>query len=239
MSIFNIFIYQPILNLTVFLYNLIPGQDLGIVIICLTIFIEALLFPLNIKSIKSQKTLSELEPKIKEIKEKFKNNKEQLAKETMKIYQNAGINPLSGIFSLIIQIPILFGLYKVFSKGIFNGEAGILYSFISSPSVIKTYFLGINLSQPNFLLTVLAVVSQFFQTKLSFIKKKDPIKLVKNKNMPDISEIMRKQMLYFFPFFTFLILLKISSAISLYLVVSSVFTILQTLYITQKSKVKS
>ena len=101
-GLFNIFLYQPILNLLVFLYNIISGHDLGVAIIVLTILIKILLYPLTKQSIKGQKALQDLQPKIEEIKRKFKDNKEQQAKETMALYKNEKVNPLSSCLPLIL-----------------------------------------------------------------------------------------------------------------------------------------
>lgn len=230
-GIFTILIYQPLLNITVFLYNLIPGQDLGVVIIVLTILIKLLLYPISMKGFKSQKSLAELEPKIKEIREKFKNDQGKATREIMALYQKAGINPFSGSLLLLLQIPILFGLFRVFSGGILDGNFDLLYSFLGVPNQVKPFFLGVNLAKPYIVLALLAVLFQFVQTRQSLPKKQEqtsPKKKKTNQNLPDFSEMMRKQMLYFFPIFTFLVLVKIPSAISLYLLVSSIFSILQT-----------
>ena len=225
-NLFNTFFYQPLLNALVLLYEVIPGGNLGMAIILLTLLIRTLLFPLNLKSIKSQKAISELEPKIKTVRSKFKDNKERLAQETMKLYREANINPFSGIFLILIQLPVLFALYKVFSKGVFFDDLAGLYSFVSHPGQISPQFLVLDLSQPNSLLSVLAGVSQFFQTKMQSFKPKS-----ETKKSFDFSQVLQKQMLYFFPLFTFLVLLRLPSAISLYLVASSAFSILQILYV--------
>ena len=110
---FNEILYRPLFNILVLLYNIIPGDDLGIAIIVLTIGIKLVLYPLNQKAIKSQKALQELQPKIKEIQKKYK-DKTQQAEELLKLYKEAKINPFSGFLPLLIQIPILIALYKVF-----------------------------------------------------------------------------------------------------------------------------
>jgi len=234
-NIFNQIFYQPLLNLLFLLYQLLPGKDFGMAVILLTILIKILLYPLNLKSIRSQKTISELEPKIREIKEKFKDNKEKILKETFEFYQKEKINPLSGFFLILIQIPILFALYKVFLRGVF--EPQYLYAFLPSPGEIKPYFFNINLTKPDFLLAFLAGIFHFLQARLftplnskhltGFTLKSG----AKTKKISQFSEIFQKQMLYFFPVFTFFILLKIPSAIALYLIVSTTFSILQTFYV--------
>jgi len=231
-DIFNLIFYQPLFNFLVLLYKIIPGKDFGIVIILLTILSKIVLYPLNSKSIKSQKALSELEPKLKEIREKFKNDKKKIAEETFALYQEAKVNPFSGILLIFIQLPILIALYKTFTSFVSGQGLEYLYSFVSDPGEIRLNFLMINLAQPNFLLAVLSGLLQFWQAKTQNIKTK-----MGSKEAQDFSRILQKQMLYFFPFFTFIILLKMPSAIALYLITSTIISISQTIYV-QKTRIK-
>lgn len=231
-NIFHTFFYQPLFNALIFLYELIPGGDFGLAIILLTLLIRALLFPLNAKSIRSQKAISDLEPKLQAIRKKFEGNKEKIAKETMRIYQEAKINPFSGLVLVLIQLPILIALYRVFTKSVFVEELQYLYSFISRPQEIKPNFLMTDLSQPNALLAAGAGILQFLQTKMQSSSSKKA--KTETGNQSDFSQVLQKQMLYFFPAFTFLILLRIPSAISLYLAASAIFSILQIFYVQKK-----
>jgi YidC/Oxa1 family membrane protein insertase len=163
-SAFNIVLYQPLFNALVFLYQFLPGKDFGIAVITLTIIIRIILYPLMLKSIKSQKMLSELQPKIQEIQQKYKNDKEKQAKEMMSLYQKEKINPFGGCLPLLIQLPILIALYRVFWRGLQPGVISHLYSFVPNPGVINPIFFGlINLAESNFGLAIFAGISQFFQ----------------------------------------------------------------------------
>ncbi|MDO8486390.1 MAG: YidC/Oxa1 family membrane protein insertase [Candidatus Staskawiczbacteria bacterium] len=229
-KIFTVLLYYPLFNILVLLYNYLPGHDFGIAVILLTIIIRIILYPISVKTLNSQKTLQDLQPKIKEIQDKYKNNKEQLAKETLELYRKEKINPFSGLFLAIAQLPILIALYTVFWKGLNPSELSNLYSFISSPGQINPVFLGIiDLSKVNFIFAVLAGIIQFFQTKM-LTPKSD---LKQNKNS-DISQIMQKQMIYIFPFLTIFILMKLPSAIGLYWIVSGIFSIIQQYVILKK-----
>src|SRR3989338_1999815 len=110
-QIFNTIFYQPLLSALLFIYQRLPGHDLGVAIILLTLLIKLLLYPLGAKAIKSQKALQELQPKMKEIQERFKNDKNTQAKETMELYKREKINPFSSFGLLIVQLPILFALF--------------------------------------------------------------------------------------------------------------------------------
>jgi len=91
-TIFNETLARPLFNLLVWVYNVVPGQDFGIAIIIVTIFLRVLLYPLSDKALKSQKILQELQPKIKELQKKYKNKEEQ-AKKMMEFYKEHKINP--------------------------------------------------------------------------------------------------------------------------------------------------
>ena len=229
---FNLILYQPLFNALVFLYQYLPGHDFGIAVIVLTILIKVILYPLGTQGIKSQKALSSLQPKIKEIQEKFKGDKEKQAKATMELYKQEKINPLSGCLPLLVQLPILIALFRVFWKGFGTEQLGFLYSFIPHPGQIDTTFLGImNLAEASIILAVLTGITQFFQTKMVTTKQKTA-----KKGSPDFSQMMQKQMLYFFPIFTVFILCRLPSAIAVYWLTTTLFTIGQQ-YITLKKKI--
>ena len=195
---FQTFFYQPILNLLIFLYNIVPGHDLGIAIILLTIIIKVILLPLSKKSLKSQKELQELQPKIEELKKKYKDNKEELGRAMMKLYKENKVNPLSSCLPLLIQMPFLFAVFRVFRDGFTNGSLDLVYSFVSRPEVVDMMSLGfIDLEKRNITIAILAGAAQFWQTKMLMSKRpKIKDKVAKDE---DIAAIMNKQMIYFMP----------------------------------------
>lgn len=236
-------LYAFFLNVLVLLYQYLPGRDFGIAIIVLTILIRLILYPLMTKSIKSQKALTELQPKIQEIQQKYKTDKERQLKEIFGLYKKEKINPFSGFLPLLIQLPILIGLFKVFmtfQNGLDPTKLTVLYSFVSVANLKEApTFLGlINLAQPNLILAFLAGICQFIQTKMVIPQQKisggSPSSSKKQDQMARFSSIMQKQMLYFFPIFTVFILLTLPSAIGLYWTVTSLFSIGQQYLIFKK-----
>ena len=220
---FEILLYQPLFNALIFLYQTIPGQDFGIAIIVLTILIKVVFYPLTTMSIKSQRVLAQLQPKIQEIQKKFKKDKERQAKEMMVFYKKEKINPLSGCFPMLIQLPILIALFQVFIRGFGPEQMELLYGFVTDPGVINFYFLGtVNLIEPNIIMALLAGIAQFFQSKMMIPK----IKKIKQGEgqMAQFSAVMQKQMGYFMPIFTVFILLGLPSAMGLYWLVTALFS---------------
>jgi YidC/Oxa1 family membrane protein insertase len=231
-NIFNIILYKPLFNLLVLLYNYIPGKDFGLAIIFLTLIIRILLYPLSVKAVNSQKALQKLQPKIQEAQRKYKDDKEKQAKEVLEIYKTEKINPFSGLFLAMIQFPILIALYNVFWQGLNPKELTNLYSFVSNPININSFFLGmVDLSKPNLIFAITAGILQYFQTKM-LTPKTAPSSAGKN---PDFSQMMQKQMLYFFPILTMIILLGLPSALGLYWIISGLFSIIQQYFILKKT----
>src|SRR3989344_415443 len=224
--LFNEVFYKPLFNGLIFLYNTIPNHDMGVSIIVLTIIIRLILWPLTNKSIRSQKALAALQPKIEEIKKKFKDNKEAQAKALMAVYSENKINPLGGILPILIQIPIIFALWRVFLNSI-SSDFSSIYPFIQAPAEIQTIFLGLfDLTKRSMLLAVIAVVLQYFQTKMimpSYTKTPEG----RSSGNADFGRIMSKQMLYFGPVISMVIFWTLPAALPLYWIVVTLMTILQ------------
>lgn len=230
LEVFNKVLYQPLFNALVLIYNYFPGNDFGIAVIVLTVLIRLALHPLMSQSLKSQRVMSDLQPKIKEIQKKFKGDQQKQTEALLKIYQEAKINPISGFLPLLIQLPLLIALYQVFWKGLKPGAMSSLYGFVPNSGIINPSFLGlVNLSQASMLLAILAGTVQFFQAKSMNPKMK---KAGDNKTN-QMANIMQKQMMYFLPFFTVMILLRLPAAIALYWIVTSLFSIMQQYFVNR------
>ena len=221
-------IYQPLFNALIFIYNLLP--NLGLSVIVLTGVIKLITLPLNIKAFKLQQAMTEIQSEIKDVQKKYKDNPEIQAKAVSEIFKREKISPLGPIVPILIQLPILIALYQLFWQGLWVQE-NHLYSFVSRPDIINPLFFSIDLSQPSAILAILAGLAQLVQTLMV------PNALKKNKNSGDMKEKMsaalQKQMMFFFPVLTVFILLKLPSALGLYWLATSVFTILQQ-YILDK-----
>ena len=222
-------------NALVLLYNYIPGHDFGIAIVFLTLIIRFVLYPISIKAINSQKGLQKLQPKIQELQKKYKDDKEKQAKEILELYKSEKINPFSGLLLALIQLPILIALYQVFWNGLNPKELTALYSFVANPGQINALFVHlIDLSKPNLILAIFAGLTQYFQTKMVLPKTGSTAE--KKGNGPDFSQVMQKQMVYFFPVFTVIILVSLPSALGLYWTISGLFSIIQQYFVLKEDK---
>lgn len=228
-GIFNTFFYQPLFNLLVAIYNFLPNHDIGISIILLTVLIRVILSPLSKSSLKSQKAMQGLQPKMDEVKKKYANQKEKQAQALMELYKQEKVNPLSSCLPLIIQLPFLLAIYRVFINGFKVTSLSILYSFVHNPGAINPSFLGLlNLSVPNTILALLAALAQFWQTKM-LVRKKPAIKSEGSKD-ENMMAIMNQQMTYLFPVLTFIIGLKLPSGLMVYWLTTTLLTVLQQKY---------
>ncbi len=233
--IYNL-IYQPLFNILIFFYNIAPFPDLGIAVIFLTVLIKGFLYPLGIKAAKSQKEMQAIQPEIKKIQEKYKENKEEQAKKIMELYKEKGVNPFSGMLPIFIQLPILVSLFQIFTRGLENEEMKHLYEFISTPEIVNYNFLGIiDLSSPNVFLAIIAAAGQYIQMKMTMSGKKAEKKEEGKK--ADMAKAMQTQMIYFLPGFTFIVLLNLPSAVGLYWIVTVIFSVYQQYSVRDKEEV--
>ena len=232
-QLFKTILYQPIFNLLVWLYNIIPGHDIGLAIIAITIIIKLILYPFSLKSIKSQKALQDLQPKMDELKKKYKDNPQELTKATMNLYKQEKISPFSSCLPMLIQFPFLIAVYQVFRKGLTNGQSlDIVYPFIHNPgSINATAFGFLNLATPNAVLAVLAGLAQFWVSKMLITKKQPSVPSAKDEGM---TATMNKQMVYFMPVITVFIGLSLPGGLALYWLITTILTGVQQLIIFKK-----
>ncbi len=255
MTLYMEVLYKPLFNAMVFLYNLIPWEyvAIGLAIIILTLIIKVLLYSMSAKSIIAQREMQKMQPRMNEIKEKYKNDRETQSKEMMKFYKENKINPLSSCLPLLIQLPILIALYRVFQHGLIdpNELTTNLYPFIHNPGFLQANFLGIfDLAVPNVFLAIVAGISQFFQSFMLLRMKTDKEKeeeierkkIAKKKKKPDFADTasnMTKQMTYVMPIITVFIAMSLPSGLAFYWIATSIFAIgQQWLILKRKEKLE-
>ena len=235
--LFNSFFYNPLYNSLILLIDYLPGGSVGLAVILLTVVVKLLLFPLSASSIRTQIKMKDIDGELKEIKEKHKDNREEMGKKMLELYKENKINPFAGLFLIIIQIPVVIALYFVFRSGFPAVNLDILYSFVPTPTMVDTNFLNfIDLSaNNNILVALLAGVSQYYQM-LFVMKKNEKPKEEKKQDSPmeDIMKMMQFQMKYIMPIITFFISFFFVSVIGLYWFVSNLFAIGQEIYIQKK-----
>ncbi len=234
-SLYNFFIKTPIYNGLIFILAIIPGGDVGLAVIIITIIVKLVILPISHKSIKAQADIKGLEGEINKIKEKYKDSQEQAVK-IMSLYKEHGVNPFSGIFLLFLQIPIILALYFVFQGGI-DINSPVIYSFVPKPAAISyTLFYIFDISKPSYILAILVGLTQFLQAKLAL----PPIKPVKSDGPASFQEEftrgMSLQTQYFLPAFIAFISYKLDAAISIYWITNNIFSICHELFVKKKAE---
>ncbi|MDD5039520.1 MAG: YidC/Oxa1 family membrane protein insertase [Patescibacteria group bacterium] len=246
-DLYNAILFQPLFNGLVFIYQYIP--NLGIAIIILTLIIKLLLYIPSRSSIRSQKALQDAQPKLKALQEKYKDNKEELGRQIMKFYKENKVNPLSSCLPLLIQLPILIALYRVFiavsqtdptTHLLVADQLKHLYEplqaiFATKP--IDPMFLGIvDLSKKgNYILALLAGAAQFWQTKMVMAKKPPQVPGAQDERM---TAGINKQMMYFMPIITVFFGIQFAAGLTLYWFVSTLFQVGQQWYVFHKDSAK-
>ena len=241
-TIWHTIFFDPVYNLLVFFIDVIPGGDVGLAIIGTVVVVKLVLLPLSLKASRTQIVMREIEPRLKEIQEKFKDNREKLARETMEIYRNAGINPFSSILLLFIQIPLVIALYFSVYKGggvpLPDINIELLYGFVPVPVAVSMFFIGlVDMAARNLPLAVLAGITQYIHTSfmLPKPKKRDPNAAPSFKE--DFAHSMHIQMKYVMPIIIFVVAYTISATIALYFVVSNLTAIAQE-YVVKRERAK-
>lgn len=240
-SVFNTIVFEPLFNLLIAVINILPDDNLGLAVIIVTLLVRFVLYPFSQNSLKTQKKLVELRPKLKEIEKKYKDDKQKRAQEQLALYREYNINPLGAIsFPLFVQLPILFGLYRVFLVD-FNNSAAIQDSlYFTYTGGINTNFLGIDLLASSLILAVIAAVAQFFQARS--LVSQTPKSKTKDKQS-DFQQSMNMSMMYILPFIILLfgvgipgVVDGLPAGIALYWAVGTTFSYIQQRIIQKKDE---
>jgi YidC/Oxa1 family membrane protein insertase len=229
------------------LYDVLPGHDLGVAIIILTVLIKAILFLPSLSSIKSQHQLQDIQPKVDAIRKKY-TNKEEQGRKLMELYKENKVNPLSSCLPLLIQIPIIYALFRVFSvitkvdpgTGLLPPDQlqhlyGYLQVKFTTFSVHTSMFGFIDLAATkNYIMAILAGAASFYQVRM-MQSKKPAIKSEGSKD-ESVASMMNKQTTYILPIITVFFGISFPTGITLYWLVSTLFTIAQQYYFIKRHK---
>ncbi len=237
-SFFHTTLYIPIYNLLIFLVDKVPGGDIGLAVVLVTIIVRLIVMPLSFSAQKTARAMKEIEPEMKEIREKLKENKEEQAKAMMALYKEKGVNPFASILTILIQLPIVITLYWVFhNKALLTVDPSLLYSFVPVPVLVSPLFLGIiTITGTSIVLAALTAATQFL---LALYAIPAAPKATEDKSMQaDISRAMTLQMRYVFPVIMGFIAYA-SGAIAIYFITSNLFGVVQEYFVRRSMKVTS
>ncbi|MFH1426900.1 MAG: YidC/Oxa1 family membrane protein insertase [Candidatus Kerfeldbacteria bacterium] len=241
-------LYEPLFNFLVWIYDVLPYKDLGVAIILLTLVVKLVLFYPSLKGLRSQKSLQDAQPKIEEIKKKYADDKEEMGRQIMAFYKENKVNPMSSCLPLLIQLPILWALFRVFlifkNENLVDGllpaeQIARLYGPLAekyADVVINKSFLGfVDLGmEHNIVLAVLAGIVTFASAKMLSSKRAAvQSKGAKDENM---AAAINKQMVYFMPIITVVFGYTFPAGVTLYWLCSSTFQWGQQLIFLREKK---
>jgi len=206
-----------------FLYNVtktIGIPNYGLAIIIFTVAVKVVLYPLTFKQLKSMRKMQEIQPKVKELQKKYKGNQQKMQQGMMELYQKEGVNPLGGCLPLVIQMPILYSLFRSLRN---------FFDPVANPAVElahATFIWVPNLGQPDpfYILPVLVAVGTFLQQKVSMVSGQQ--------------DQTQKTMLFVMPLIIGYVSLQFPAGLSLYWVMYSVMGILEQFIIRRPQRFK-
>lgn len=229
-AVFHATIYAPLYNGLVYLVDVIPTHDVGIAVILLTIVVRFILFPLSKRAVEAQMAMKGVAPEVEQLKAKHKDDREAQSRAIFALYKERGIHPFAGFALVLLQFPILIGLYWVFANGgLPTVDTSALYSFVHAPDGVNMEFLGlINMADRSVVLAVLSAITQFAYTRLSMgpAATKDPSP-VESSLSGDLARSFDIQARYVLPVMIGAIAFSISAAAPLYWTTSNLFMIVQ------------
>lgn len=228
-DLFTKILYIPFYNLLIF-FAYISGGSIGWAIVAVTVIIRTLLLPSSIKAAKSATKMQALQPKMNELREKYKDDQKKQSEELMKLYKEEGASPFGSCLPLLIQLPIIWVLYRVILIGFDTSKYDMLYSFTPRPEVLHTTFFGFDLTSPD--LWILPITAGALQLLVSWMSmpKSDP------NAKQDAAQNMTRQMMYLFPLMTVFIARSLPAALAVYWIVTTLFSVGQQWYVNKNIK---
>jgi YidC/Oxa1 family membrane protein insertase len=216
---FTELIIRPLVNLTVLIYGSVGFADVGLTVVLVTLVVRLAVLPLSLKTARSQREMARLGPELEKIKERFKGNLQAQSEATMQLYREHKINPLAGCAPLLIQLPILFGMYRVFLT-IFKPETlDLLYGFVPNPGTIGHVAFGLfDISAANPVLAVLAGAVQFLQARMQPAPTGQ-------------AAAMNRQMVYLLPAMIVVIGWTLPAGLPLYWIVTTLVAVAEQLHV--------
>ncbi len=232
---FHTLFYEPVYNLIAFTLTVVPLHDIGATIIIVTLIVKLLLLPFNVSALRTQYLMKKIEPELNKIKELQKKDPQEASKKMIELYRSEKINPLSGLFAMILQIPVFFALYFVFSKGL-HTDPNSLYSFITFPETLHTKAFGLfDVTQKNLVIAVLAGFASFLlaRRQTEYMGSSDHSK-GGDSFQDHFMKSMKIQVTYVIPIIVAISGSVLPSALSLYWLVSSSVSYVLDIYVKNK-----
>jgi YidC/Oxa1 family membrane protein insertase len=230
-QLWNGIFYRPIYNALTFFIAVLPGHNLGLAILLLTILIRTILLVPSQKAMKAQRRMQEIQPMIEKIKEKHKGDQQRITQETMNIWKTQKVNPMGSCLPMLLQFPVLIALFWVVKGGLYPDNSYLLYTAYENFSLanLNTNFLGLDLLKNNmYVLPVIIGLLQFGQMKLS-LSRGGKNKAKGGKEMA----MANNMMMYFMPVMIAVFTATLPAAVGVYWGTSTLYGIIQQFFVNK------
>ncbi len=238
---FHTILINPIYNAFIFLIGVVPGGDVGLAIIAMTVVIRLVFYPLFASSIRTQMGMQAAQSELDEINTKYKDNAEERGRHTMELFKKYNVRPFSAFLALLVQIPVFIALYYAFFReGLPQIATSILYPFVHAPAVVNTQFLGFLdlLQHHNIVLAVIVAGLQYLVVRFSLFRtqKKAP---AKKDDAARAQALQQQLMMYFLPGLMGVVSYTVPAAVGIYFAAGSVISLLQEWLIQRQMAAKT
>lgn len=232
---FHTLFYEPIYNLLVLVLTYVTLHDIGTAIVLVTIIVKLFLLPLNLSALRTQYLMKRLEPEMNKIKELQKTKPQEASKMMIDLYKKEKVNPFASLFTVILQVPIFFALYFVFSKGLYADPTS-LYSFVQFPEKLHTLAFGLFdvTLKNNISIAVLTGLSSYTLARRQTIGMGVKKGLSEESFQDQFMKSMKIQLLYVLPVIIGASAFALPAALGLYWSVSNIIGFAQDVYMKNK-----
>ncbi len=231
---FHTLFYEPLYNLVAVMLQVVPMHDIGAAIIAVTLIVKGLLFPLNMKALHNQHVMKGLEKELNAIKEEHKSNPQESSRRMMEVYKRENINPFASLLTIIIQMPILIGLYFVIANGL-HADPESLYSFVTFPETLHIKAFGIlDVTQKSLIIAILTGLSSYLLARLQTASMNSTKAPGEETFQDHFMKSMKVQLLYVLPLIIGVSAYVLPSALGLYWITGNIIGIFQDYYMKRK-----
>lgn len=230
-KLFEFGIYYPFLNILRIIIVLVPGHNAFWGILGLTLLVRLVLIAPSRKAAQSQRLMNQLQPQLSELKAEYGDDKMGYAMAQNELFKKNGINTAASCLPILIPLPLLIVLYRAVQNGL-NLSTEHIYSWVPKLTYINTHFLWFDLTKPDkyYIMLVLVVALQYLQVRMVLPALPPPVP----GQEPNASLQAQRQTAFIAPFMYLIIGLRLASGVLVYLIITTVFTIIQQYFVTKE-----
>ena len=225
---FTTLLVDPIYNAFIFLLGLVPGNDVGLAIIALTLIVRAVFYPVFASSIRTSMAMQVVRPQLDDINEHYKDDVEERSRKTMELFRAHRINPFSSILSALLQVVVFIALYwALFRTGLPEIDTARLYSWVHAPALFGTDFFGLIdlFSHHNVLVALIVLVLQYLVMRFSIERLSGNLSPKATDAQKMAHRMQNAMMLYFLPLLIGYVAYAVPAAVGVYFITGNLISL--------------